>query len=212
MAARDFDRAARLMELAVPVIRRQRQDMMMLDWLQDLPVDVVRRSPVLTVFSGYALMVSGDLDAVEPWLADAERALAAVPDGEAPPWADTEELQTLPATIAIYRASLAQARGDVAGTAEYARRALDLARPGDHLSRAVPPGSSGWLHGRRVTFRPRWIGLRRPWPVCTRVGTWSTSSAARWCSRTCGSQQADQARHAGCTSGHFRSLRDWVRP
>ena len=81
LAARDFDRAAHLMELAVPAIRRHRQEAMMLGWLKALPDDNVRRSPVLSVFYGSMLMVSGDLDAVEPRLDDAERALAAVPDG-----------------------------------------------------------------------------------------------------------------------------------
>lgn len=104
---------------------------MLLGWLKALPDDAVRRSPVLSVFYGWMLMVSGDLDAVEPRFDDAERALAAVPDGSAPPWADTEEFHTLPATIAVFRASLAQARGDVAGTSEHARRALDLACPSD---------------------------------------------------------------------------------
>ena len=72
--------------------------------------------------------------------------------GRRPPWADTEELRTLPATIAIYRASLAQARGDVAGTAEHARRALDLAGPDDHLARGGAAGFLGlaaWATGRR---------------------------------------------------------------
>jgi LuxR family maltose regulon positive regulatory protein len=142
LAARDFDRAAYLMELAVPAIRRNRQEAMLLGWLKTLPDDAVRRSPVLSVFYGYMLMESGDLDAFEPRLDDAERALAAVPEGSAPPWAKTEELRTLPATIAVYRASLAQARGDVAGTAEHARRALDLAGPADHLARG---GAVGFL-------------------------------------------------------------------
>jgi LuxR family maltose regulon positive regulatory protein len=142
LAARDFDRAAYLMELAVPAIRRNRQEAMLLGWLKTLPDDVVRRSPVLSVFSGYMLMVSGDLDAFEVRLDDAERALAAVPDASAPPWAKTEELRTLPATIAVYRASLAQARGDVAGMAEYARRAFGLAGPSDHLARG---GAAGFL-------------------------------------------------------------------
>ena len=116
---------------------------MLLGWLKALPDDAVRRSPVLSVFYGAMLMVSGDLDGVEARLDDAERALAAVPDGAGlRPWADTEELRTLPATIAIYRASLAQARGDVAGTAEHARRALDLAGPDDHLARG---GAAGFL-------------------------------------------------------------------
>ncbi|WP_427131233.1 LuxR C-terminal-related transcriptional regulator [Pseudarthrobacter sp. S9] len=150
LAARDFDRAAYLMELAVPTIRRNRQDAMLLGWLKALPDDAVRRSPVLSVFYGFMLMISGDLHGVEPRLDDAERALAAVPDGSAPPWADTEELQTLPATIAVYRASLAQARGDVAGTSEHARHALDLAGPGDHLARGAAAGFLGlaaWAKG-----------------------------------------------------------------
>jgi LuxR family maltose regulon positive regulatory protein len=142
LAARDFDRAAYLMELAAPAIRRHRQETVLFGWLQELPDVAVRRSPVLSVFYGYMLMVSGDLAGFEGRLDDAERTLAALPDGETPPWADTEELQTLPATIAIYRASLAQARGDVAGTAEHARRALDFAGPNDHLARG---GALGFL-------------------------------------------------------------------
>ena len=63
------------------------------------------------------------------------------------------ELRTLPATIAIYRASLAQARGDAAGTAAHARRALDLAGADDHLARGGAAGFLGlaaWAAGRRV--------------------------------------------------------------
>jgi LuxR family maltose regulon positive regulatory protein len=150
LAARDFDQAAHLIELAMPAIRRHRQEAMMYGWLKALPDDTVRRSPVLSVFYGDMLMHSGDLDAVEPRLDDAERGLAAVPDGEALPWADTAELRTLPATIAIYRASLAQARGDAAGTGEHARRALDLAGPEDHLARGGAAGFLGlaaWAQG-----------------------------------------------------------------
>ncbi len=154
LAAADVDRAARLMELAVPEIRRTRQDTMFLGWLRELPDDVVRRSPVLSVFHGWMLMLAGDLDAFEVRLDDADRALATVPDGTAPPWADTAELHTLPATIAVYRASLAQARGDVVGTAEHARRALDLAGPDDHLARAGGAGFLGlaaWAEGDVTT-------------------------------------------------------------
>lgn len=142
LAAGDVDRAAFLMELAVPAIRRDRREATLLTWLEELPDDVVRSSPVLNVFFGYMLMASGDLDAFEPRLDDAERLLAAAPAGSDPRWAQTEELRTLPATIAIYRASLAQARGDLAGTAEHARRALVLAGPDDHLARG---GAAGFL-------------------------------------------------------------------
>ena len=154
LAARDFDRAAYLMELAVPAIRRHRQEAMMHGWLKALPDSSVRRSPVLSVFYGSMLMASGDLNAVEPRLDDAERALAALPEGSAVPWADTDDLHTLPSTIAMYRAALAQARGDAAGTAEHARRALDFAGPNDHLARGGAAGFLGfaaWAQGDVVS-------------------------------------------------------------
>ena len=175
LAARDFDRAAHLMELAVAEIRRHRNESVMHGWLKALPDDAVRRSPVLSLFYGSMLMASGDLSAVEPWLDDAERALAAVPEGSASPWADTEDLQTLPSTIAIYRAALAQARGDAAGTAEHARRALDLAGPDDHLARGGAAGFLGFAAWARATWRARWRRSRRRWPACTRPAAWSTS-------------------------------------
>jgi LuxR family maltose regulon positive regulatory protein len=146
LAAGDVDRAARLMELAVPEIRRTRQDTLFLGWLGALPDDVVRRSPVLSVFRGWMFMLTGDLDAFERRLDDAERA--------APPAADSAELRRLPATIAVYRASIAQARGDLAGTAEHARRALALAGPDDHLARGGGYGFLGlaaWAEGDVTT-------------------------------------------------------------
>ncbi|WP_306919528.1 LuxR C-terminal-related transcriptional regulator [Arthrobacter sp. V4I6] len=150
LEAQDYNRAAHLVELAVPIIRRNRQDAILFSWLKALPADAVRSSPVLSVFYGFMLMVSGDLHGVEPRFADAERAMAAIPSGAAPPWAVTEELRTLPATIAVYRASLAQARGDAADTSEHAQHALALAGPGDHLARGAAEGFLGlaaWANG-----------------------------------------------------------------
>ena len=126
--AHDFDRAAHLMELAIPTIRRNRDDAVMIGWLHALPDDTVRRSPVLSVMYGWMLMIAGDLEAVEPRLDDAEQALSAVAHGSTPPWADSEELPTLPATIAVYRASLAQARGDVKSTSTARPRRLGAGR------------------------------------------------------------------------------------
>ena len=204
LAARDFDHAAHLIELAVPSVRRHRQEAMLFGWLTALPDDTVRASPVLSVFRGYMLMVSGDLDAVEPRLVDAERALAAVPEGSAPPWADTDDLRTLPAIIAVYRASLAQARGDVAATAEHARQGLDLAAPNDHLARGSAAGFLGLAAWASGDVRADWRRSGRRWPACTPPATSSTSSAARWCSRICGWPPVDPARHASCTSGRCR--------
>jgi LuxR family maltose regulon positive regulatory protein len=152
LAAADFDRAAYLMEEALPELRRTRQDGLLLAWVRSLPEPVVRRSPVLSILSGWSLMMSGDLDAVEPRLDDAEAALVAGAHDQdlAAAWADTDDLRTAPATISVYRASLAQARGDVAGTVRHARRALDVAGPDDHFVRGAGAGFLGlaaWAAG-----------------------------------------------------------------
>ena len=149
----------------------------MYGWLQALPDDTVRRSPVLSVFYGDMLMLSGDLDGGRDHDSTTRNARwRPCPTARLSPWADTEELRTLPATIAIYRASLAQARGDAAGTAEHARRALDLAGPDDHLARGGAAGFLGlaaWAAGRRVAAP--WRRSPRRWPACTPPATSSTS-------------------------------------
>jgi LuxR family maltose regulon positive regulatory protein len=144
LAAEDFARAAYLMEEALPELRRGRRDALLLMWIRALPDDVVRRSPTLSIVAGWEKLMAGDLDGVESWLDDADAVLqagACDPDLAAT-WADTEDLRTAPGTISIYRASLAQARGDIAGTVLHARHARELAGPEDHIVRA---GAEGYL-------------------------------------------------------------------
>lgn len=95
LAADDFSRAAHLMEEALPDLRRARQDGLMLTWMQSLPDSVVRRSPVLSIWSAWPRLMSGDLDVMEQWLEAAEAALAAGADDPAlsRDWADTEDLR-----------------------------------------------------------------------------------------------------------------------
>ena len=144
LVAEDFTRAAYLIEEALPELSRARQDSLLLTWARALPQFVVRRSPVLSILAGWAQMMSGDLDGLESCLDDAEAALeAGIHDHDlAATWADTDDLRTAPATISVYRASLAQARGDVAGTVRHARHAFDLAGPEDHFVRG---GAGGFL-------------------------------------------------------------------
>lgn len=152
LAAGDHDRAAHLMEAALPEMRRTRQDSLLLGWMRSLPESVVRRSPVLSIVSGWSLMMAGDLDGIERRLDDAEAALAAGAHDQAlaATWADTEDLRTAPATAWVYRAALAQARGDVPATVRHARRALDLAGADDHFVRGAAAGFLGlaaWAAG-----------------------------------------------------------------
>ncbi len=142
LVGRDFDRAGHLIQVALPEARRNRLDVVLTRWLQALPEEVARRSPVLTVFRGWTLIAEGDPAQVEAWLDHAEAVLQSVPPGNPQPWPDTVELRTLPATIATYRAALAQAKGDLAGVTRHAQHALEVIAPDDHMARG---GAAGFL-------------------------------------------------------------------
>jgi LuxR family maltose regulon positive regulatory protein len=190
LAAGNVDRAAYLMEEALPGLRRARQDSLLHHWMRSLPEPAIRRSPVLSIVSGWSHLMAGDLDAAASRLDDAEAALVAGAQNPdlASTWADTEDLRTAPATIAVYRASLAQARGDVADTVRQARSALDRA------------ASSGWPPGRPGTSTRHCPHSPMPCAACTPPATTSTSWTPRWCWPTCGSPRVDRAAPAGCTS------------
>ena len=152
LAGDDSEHAADLVEAALPDLRRERQDRLLRRWLTTLPDDVVRRRALLATYRAWTRLVEGDLDGLEDWLTDAEEALAASPPAPAPgaSQAALEELRTLPATIAVFRASAAQARGDTAATTEHAGRALAATRPQDHMARAAAAGFLGlaaWARG-----------------------------------------------------------------
>ena len=144
LAAGDHDRAGRLVEVALADARRARRDDLLLAWIAALPDTVVRRNPVLSTVAAWSQLMSGRLDAADAWLDTAEELLAAARHGPMlrADWADTEDLRMADGMVALYRASLAQARGDVEGTMRRAREALDLAGPQDHMVRG---GAAGFL-------------------------------------------------------------------
>ena len=151
-AAGDHARAGYLVESALPAMRRTRQDAVLLGWVGAIADPVVRRSPVLSILAGWSRMLDGDLDGLGRRLDDATAALAdgARDPDQAASWADTDDLRTAPATISVYRAALAQARGDVPGTVRHAQDAVDLAGPDDHFVRGAAGGYLGlaaWAAG-----------------------------------------------------------------
>jgi LuxR family maltose regulon positive regulatory protein len=158
MAGGDHEHAAGLVELGVADLRRRRQDRTLREWLAALPDDVVRRRPLLAMYAGWSRLSEGDFDGVEAWLAAAEAGVDAAPPAlDAVPSATQDreaELRSLPAMVAVYRASVAQARGDVDGTVAHARRALALAGPEDHFPRGAAAGFVGlaaWAAGDLAT-------------------------------------------------------------
>ncbi|WP_154794476.1 LuxR C-terminal-related transcriptional regulator [Occultella kanbiaonis] len=157
LAGGDPELAAELVDLAVPGLRRRREDRALRDWTRALPGDAARRRPLLAASLAWAYLSEGNLAGVETWLDAAEEAMrsdrSAGPDGGVLPadlLRDREnELQALPSLLAVYRASIAQASGDITSTVAHARRALELAGE-DHMSRAAAAGFLGmaaWAAG-----------------------------------------------------------------
>ncbi len=158
LAGEDFERAAALIELAWSGVHRSYQSATLLEWLKALPDVLIRARPVLSVGYAWALLDGGELEAAEARLRDAERWLDTTADMRERPEApsvemvvvDEEQFRSLSGTIAIARAYLAGALGDVPGTVKYARRALDLLPEGDYLWRGAAAtllGLAYWTSG-----------------------------------------------------------------
>ena len=172
LAAKDFERAADLIELAWSQAGESAQSTTWLGWVKALPDELVRARPVLSVWYAYALLPSGAMEAVAARLTDAERWLepednlkerlgtpaAETCPAKSPPVGrsrrmvvvDEEQFRSLPAAIAIGRAYHAQALGDGPGTVKYARRVLDLLPEGDQLRRGQATALLGltyWASG-----------------------------------------------------------------
>jgi LuxR family maltose regulon positive regulatory protein len=185
LAAQDFERAADLVELAVPAMRRSRQEAALLGWLELLPDEVVRIRPVLSVGFAGALLAGGEYEGVEARLRDAEqwlggatgiRAGAQAPAGEMVV-VDDVEFRRLPAEIELYRAAQALVRGDGPGTVRHARRALGLSPADEHLGRASAAAlmglafwSSGDLEAGHSAYAECMAGLRRAGHIADTFG------------------------------------------
>jgi LuxR family maltose regulon positive regulatory protein len=170
MAAEDFERAAFLVERAVPALSRSRQQAVLFGWLKSLPDELLHVRPVLSVAYAHMSLDSGEFDRVEDLLRDAEQWLDTAAEervwpqrghsqGEGNPRAypaaemvvvDDEAFLRLPGAIAVARAGQALALGDVPSTIHYAQQVLDVALEDDHLSRgggAAFLGLASWASG-----------------------------------------------------------------
>lgn len=158
LEAKDYARAADLIELEIPSMRNNRQESVVLNWLRALPDELIHFRPVLSV--GYAgmLLSNGELEGVTERLRDAERWLERDTDitgrlevlpGEMIV-VDEEEFRRLPGSIAMYRAGMALMLDDIPSTLRYAQQVLDLVPLQDQLQRGAGTallGLAAWRTG-----------------------------------------------------------------
>ena len=149
IAARDFNRAARVAESSWQRMNESFQSAAWLGWVKQLPEELIRSRPVLCTQIAWAFMDASEVEASESRLRDAERCL----EGPSAEMVIMNEAQfrTLPARIAFARAYNAQTQRDFLSTVKYAELAFKLIPEENHFLRAQTAailGGTYWANGR----------------------------------------------------------------
>jgi LuxR family maltose regulon positive regulatory protein len=158
LAAKDFEGAAGLIELAGPTTEDVGiQSVTWLGWVKRLPEELIRARPVLNVWYAYALLGRGEMEAAESRLKDAEQWLASADAIKAHSGTssaemvvvDKEQFKSLSATIAISRAYIAQTLGNISDTVRYTSQVLELpgADPFRYSQASMMLGMTHWASG-----------------------------------------------------------------
>jgi LuxR family maltose regulon positive regulatory protein len=136
LAARDHERAARLVEEQAEAMLARREVAELLDWLRQLPDAVVRSRPRLSLAYAAALLIDGQPHAIEPHLLAAVRSL--------PPAAHPGYTQSVLGEVAALRAAAATLQGDVARAITLGHQALDVLPADNGLVRGFAAASLGF--------------------------------------------------------------------
>jgi LuxR family maltose regulon positive regulatory protein len=153
LAAGDAAWAAQLVERYVDTLLRRSEGVTLRRWLSTLPVEVQRARPRLCLAQGFNAVVSGQVEAIEPLLDDAERAFAATgSQPPEPPVGPTRGvLANVPAGIAFLRAELARLRGDAARAVDWDQQARAQLGESDFYLRTLVRANlaaADWLRGQ----------------------------------------------------------------
>ena len=146
---KDFERAAKIIELAWAEMDISFQAATWLNWVQKLPDEFIINRPMLCIGYAWALLDTGQLEAVEPRLQDAENWLKSIDsDGKHPAPAkemivhDNAEFEFFKAQVLAARAFLFQILGDIENTIKYSNQAMDFI-PDEHFHQRA--GAKGIL-------------------------------------------------------------------
>ena len=134
LTAKDFERAAALIERAWSGMDKSLQSATWLGWAKMIPDELVRKRPVLSAGYAWALLDAGEIESCEPRLQDAEKWLEFISSKRVKHEdtlsgivvADEEQFRLLPVTIAAARAYKASAQGDIKATIKFAKKAMEL--------------------------------------------------------------------------------------
>jgi LuxR family transcriptional regulator, maltose regulon positive regulatory protein len=169
LAGGDHERAARIVETHLERQLWRRNEGATLDrWLTALSPEVVRGHPRLVLGRAIVAVLGGRLDDVESLLDLVERAIPQA-DGlvYTPSVGRRASIMTnLRACLALCRADLARAHGDLRREAAFARTALGCAAPSDDLLRAMARyhlAEVDWLTGKLIDAERAMSAILAEW-------------------------------------------------
>ncbi|MDY6877383.1 MAG: LuxR C-terminal-related transcriptional regulator [Chloroflexota bacterium] len=139
LAGSDWGRAATLILGVGESMLKRGEVVTLLGWFQALPDEVVFANPQLCMEYSWPLILTEQIDAAEPYLAQAEQV------------ALEHEIMPLLGEIAIVKAYIARLRGDNAQVIELSEQALSLLPKDDLSGRSIVAmnlGMAQWFRGR----------------------------------------------------------------
>jgi LuxR family transcriptional regulator, maltose regulon positive regulatory protein len=156
LAAGEAVWVARLLERHFDALLRRSEDPTLRRWLEALPAELVSARPRLCLAQAFVAAAAGDVDAIQPPLEAAERALAGRGGQPEEPYEPsvgraTSLLANIPAAIALQRATVAHLRGDADQTAAFARQGLAALEQGERTLQEATRwylAVADWLAGR----------------------------------------------------------------
>jgi LuxR family maltose regulon positive regulatory protein len=150
LAAGDYESAVRLLiDNAWPMLSRG-EIPTLVGWLDALPDRIVTAWPWANIYRGWALAISGQLDALEPHLQHVEEILPTVPLHS--DMVDELHVKVMQCSVLAMRAWAARLQGNVPASIEFSHQALERLPEGSKTwrMRAVVPlnlGLAYWLSG-----------------------------------------------------------------
>jgi ATP/maltotriose-dependent transcriptional regulator MalT len=136
LKASDWEQAATLITDCTVAMLRSGELMTLIGWLKALPDEVIFTRPELCQNYGWALTLTGQMEAADVYLLQAEKI--------------AQDDETLLGPILVARAYHLRVRGDITQAIDYAQRALSILPQADALSRglaALTLGLSYWNIG-----------------------------------------------------------------
>jgi LuxR family maltose regulon positive regulatory protein len=138
LQAQDFERAASLVEQAAQTMIAHGRLTILIRWLEALPEAHLRARPRLRLYQGWALNLSGQIEAAERILQDTKAILQSLPP--------SSENEGLRARLAALLTGIASLREETATVIQEAQQALAYLPQEDRISRARVYVALGTAH------------------------------------------------------------------